>query len=93
MKALIVQGPGLYGVNIRVVPDAVGEDLIQHHGVEPKEGEPFYPRPLTGLGHSDFTVVLAHMEADKSFGFDSGGWDEGEQIIDRAIAGFVMRRE
>lgn len=82
MKMLIVQGPGYYGVNIRLIMDEraveIGERLLE-----------FTPMSLDGTGpmlaqnEADGTIVILAdaPTVESSTGFDTGWWKQGEEML------------
>lgn len=96
MRLLIAQGPGYYGVNVRVIDEATYERLLA------KEEYRWMADDLTS---GDFDCVMGLLEStddtngktilimtrdfeemqNHSAGFDTGWWSEGEKALDEAL--------
>ena len=85
MRYLIAQGPAYYGVNMRHLTDEQAEkveaEMLKWSSVEKTaNGE------VRINSENNTTIVLTAPGMD---GFDTGWWDEGEQVLARLLHGIV----
>jgi len=93
VKAIIVQGPGYFGVNIRIVTDEAAVKVLDQlgHINEVTEGGP------VGGSYGESYVIVAPVpkaaccedgcnaggcSSPESFGFDTGWWGEAEKVME-----------
>ncbi len=81
MRLLIAQGPGYYGVNIRILSDeegaAVEKVLDVEHTVPPDY--PIMNFASSSCGTS--LILTGKIDIHQSNGFDTGWWSEGEAAL------------
>lgn len=88
MRLLIAQGPGFYGVNIRIIDEETYERLLAKYDWKPEEvGGAEFDSVGVGLENGTTLVITQDIEPHEKFsvGFDTGWWDEGEDAIKEAL--------
>ena len=86
MRLLIAQGPGFYGVNIRMINEATYERLLSKFEWTQQVGDGEFDSVHTMIDET-MLVMTQDIEPHEKFsiGFDSGWWTEGEQAIEKAL--------
>lgn len=86
MKLLIVQGPGYYGVNIRVITEEQASKMMID-----LDGEACYDFEGVEFWQNDDGAMVFICDLPKtpdvSTGFNTGWMVEGEALIDRLLKG------
>jgi hypothetical protein len=96
MRAVIVQGQGFYGFNLRLVSDQKAEEIIRvaqarHRGDPSKlnadtvaiypDGSARWVETLLGQEFDVQVIADPQVGENKSWGFGTGLWGEGENLM------------
>lgn len=92
MRLLIAQGPGFYGVNVRMITEATYERLLAKDEYSwTSEGDPAEGRGNEGamLAMTENGTSLIMTESfdpgTETGGFDTGWWVEGQLAIEEVL--------